>query len=192
MIKLCKGTGKQILKKKVRWRKHEYEKSRSGIGCRSIIHLRICICGGHGKFRNTEINKASCNWYTEVGKISIRAIRLSKIEQKLLSEHKTGAAEAQKAERDQKSAAREQLKAKWAALSTTQKNQVYAIEEKIVALEKEKLDTLVSLGVIDKTTADEQKQKLDERLSSQKSAGEYPSGKGAKGNRSHRQAQSAS
>lgn len=100
--------------------------------------------------------------------------------------------EAQKAERDQKSAAREQLKAKWAALSTTQKNQVYAIEEKIVALEKEKLDTLVSLGVIDKTTADEQKQKLDERLSSQKSAGEYPSGKGAKGNRSHRQAQSAS
>ncbi len=64
------------------------------------------------------------------------------------------------------------------------KNQVYAIEEKIVALEKEKLDTLASLGVIDKATADAQKKQLDERLANWKSSGEYPSGKGAKGSKS--------
>ncbi len=103
---------------------------------------------------------------------------------KSTSQAKPELTDAQKAEREQKSAAKEARASKWAALSASQKNQVYAIEEKIVALEKEKLDTLASLGVIDKATADAQKKQLDERLANWKSSGEYPSGKGAKGSKS--------
>ncbi len=88
---------------------------------------------------------------------------------------------AEQAERDQKRAAFEAAKTKWDALSAAQKNQVYAIEEKIVALEKEQLDKLVELGVIDKATADSKKADLDSKLASLKSNGSMPFGKGGKG-----------
>lgn len=70
--------------------------------------------------------------------------------------------------------------AKWTALTQAQKNEVYKIEEEIAALKKKQIDKLLSLGVIDKTTADAQKKSIDDRLSSMKSNSQMPRIKGGK------------
>lgn len=64
--------------------------------------------------------------------------------------------------------------AKWNALSASQKNEVYAIEAEIVALQKKQIDKMVSLGVIDQTSADAKKKALDEKLAELKANSEMP------------------
>ncbi|MDO5095155.1 MAG: DUF2680 domain-containing protein [Peptostreptococcaceae bacterium] len=94
--------------------------------------------------------------------------------------------ETEKKEFEARREAMTQAKSKWNALSDSQKQEVYALEEKIIALEKEQIDKLVSLGVMDKTSADAQKKKLDERFSQQKQSGALPFGKAHKGGKGAR------
>lgn len=94
--------------------------------------------------------------------------------------------EAEKKESEARREAMSQVKSKWNALSASQKQEIYALEEKIIALEKEQIDKLLSLGVIDKTSADAQKKKLDDRFSQQKQSGELPMGKFHKGGKGAR------
>lgn len=87
----------------------------------------------------------------------------------------------EKAQFEQRKAQMDSANEKWKSLSQSQKNEVYKIDEEIVKLEKEKLDKLVSLGVIDRSFADEKKTKLDQRLAETKSSGSFSFGKGKGG-----------
>ena len=98
-------------------------------------------------------------------------------------QHKRELTAEQKAQRDA-------IKAKWNALSASQKNEVYQIESEITALRKKQIDKLVSLGVIDKTKAEEQKKALDDKLAELKSNSQMPRIKGDKGRGSQKGAPS--
>ncbi len=85
--------------------------------------------------------------------------------------------EEKRKEIEEFAAKHEETLEKWAALTEAQKNELYAIEEQSIALEKQKIDKQLELGLIDQETADAAKAELDKVVADMRENDIMPGGK---------------
>lgn len=64
--------------------------------------------------------------------------------------------------------------AKWNALSDDQKNEIYALKEKASAIESQIIDKYLEYGIVDQTTADNIKTRMNERNAQMRTDGQFP------------------
>jgi len=70
---------------------------------------------------------------------------------------------------------------KWDALTDEQKDEIYGLEDKKAALDKEIVDKYAEFGIIDSETADKAKEAIDERNGKMREDGGMPGGPGVFG-----------
>ena len=91
--------------------------------------------------------------------VSMKGDRQDRDHQKLTDEQKAQMREKMQDQKEKFNAIQE----KWSALTDAQRKEVTGIQDEINALRIEKIDKLLSLGVIDKDTADQMKQRISDQ-----------------------------
>lgn len=64
--------------------------------------------------------------------------------------------------------------AKWNALTDAQKNEIYDLTEKASAIESQIIDKYLEYGIVDQTTADNIKTRMNERNAQMRTDGQFP------------------